>query len=572
MKDRAVIRCPPSGGILASRSCSEPLCRISVTRQEHLVVLVASAGLTILLTWPLAGGFTTLGRSDSGDARHGLWNVAWVAHALTTDPTHLFDANIFDPLPATLAYSEANIVAGVMALPVWITTGNPYAAMNSVSVLSFVLAAWITYALVKRITASRLGAAFAAIAFAFCPFIFSHFAHIQLLMSWTVPLVLLRMHAFVDTPRWPQSFLLGASMAIAGLACGYYGIFAGLAAGLGVLWFGLTNRRRDVTYWLGGLAAAAVAVAVVAPFFLPYVGIQAEGFGRTLAEARPNSADWRAYLASPMVLHAWMLPWLGTWKEVLFPGFLPIAFAGAGIAAVFGFSPAGSPTMTRSIAGFYGVLGGLAFWASFGPDAGLYAVLHDWLPVFSLLRAPARLGLIVMLALAVLAAAGLATLQGRLPAGLRRAFGPVVIAATLAGSFVPSLNLVPAPAVPEAYRRLAALPRAPVAEFPFFREPLERHRHTEYMLMSIFHWQPLVNGYSDHIPARAFEDMATLSTFPDSEAWGALEAHGVRYVVIHWRSFDHPQIVAIGQRRAEWESRLRPIVSGDGVALYERLR
>jgi hypothetical protein len=275
-----------------------------VTREEHLVVLVASAGLTILLTWPLAGGFTTLGRSDSGDARHGLWNVAWVAHALTTDPTHLFDANIFDPLPATLAYSEANIVAGVMALPVWITTGNPYAAMNSVSVLSFVLAAWITYALVKRITASRLGAAFAAIAFAFCPFIFSHFAHIQLLMSWTVPLVLLRMHAFVDTPRWPQSFLLGASMAIAGLACGYYGIFAGLAAGLGVLWFGLTNRRRDVTYWLGGLAAAAVAVAVVAPFFLPYVGIQAEGFGRTLAEARPNSADWRAYHAERPVQHA----------------------------------------------------------------------------------------------------------------------------------------------------------------------------------------------------------------------------------------------------------------------------
>ena len=44
-------------------------------------------------------------------------------------------------------------------------------------------------------------------------------------------------------------------------------------------------------------------------------------------------------------------------------------------------------------------------------------------------------------------------------------------------------------------------------ELPYWATSIEFHRHAEYMLASTAHWQPLVNGYSDHIP-QDFRDHA----------------------------------------------------------------
>ena len=74
----------------------------------------------VLMTWPLATGLGHLGRTqNSGDGRFAVWNVAWVAHALVTNPADLYDANIFYPHRQALAFSEANIGAGTLAVPVW---------------------------------------------------------------------------------------------------------------------------------------------------------------------------------------------------------------------------------------------------------------------------------------------------------------------------------------------------------------------------------------------------------------------------------------------------------------------
>jgi hypothetical protein len=43
-----------------------------------------------------------------------IWNVAWVARTLVTDPLHVFDANIFYPHRQTLSYSESNLGAGIL--------------------------------------------------------------------------------------------------------------------------------------------------------------------------------------------------------------------------------------------------------------------------------------------------------------------------------------------------------------------------------------------------------------------------------------------------------------------------
>src|SRR5262245_57420947 len=83
------------------------------------IACTAALLLAILMTWPLAAGFGSLGkvRSDDADGMFAIWNVSWVAHALTSTPSELYDANIFYPHRRSLAFSESNIVAGVIGIP-----------------------------------------------------------------------------------------------------------------------------------------------------------------------------------------------------------------------------------------------------------------------------------------------------------------------------------------------------------------------------------------------------------------------------------------------------------------------
>ena len=543
-------------------------------RRELAAVLLGAIVLTAALTWPTVARFGSAGRVHSGDGRYSIWNVAWVAHALTTSPAAVFDANIFHPHQRTLAYSEANLVAGALGAPVWwLTGGNPYATLNAAAFAGFVLAFVVTYGLGRRLTGSRFGAAFGAIAFAFCPFVFAHTAHIQLLMTFGLPLAMLAMHVFVDAPSPGRAAALGGALALAALACGYYGIFAGLAAGLGVVWFGVADGRwRNWRYWAMAGGAAAVAGLLVAPAFLPYLDIRDEGFRRSLDDARRYAATWRAYLASAGLLHRWMLPWLDTWREVLFPGFLPVIFGGLAVWWARRPDAAAAPgrllASRRAVVGFYATLGLLALWASTGPAGGLYLLLHETLPFFSMLRAPARFGVVVMLALAVLGGVAVAALERRLSARRRTPLLALLLAAAVADSTVGAVPFFDAPTVPAAVRRLALLPRAPVAEFPYFSGQ-ERHRHTEYMLLSAFHWQPLVNGYSDHMPPAAAAAMTALATFPRPDAWRALREHRVRYVLVHWRLYDPAEQPALREALERLAPHLRAMVEEPDVTLYE---
>jgi hypothetical protein len=538
---------------------------------ELVVATFLAAVLAVVFTWPIAGRFGSAGRVDSGDGLFSIWNVAWVAHALTDPSADLFDANIFYPADNTLAFSEANVVAGAMAVPVWWLTGNPHAASNWVILCSFALAALAAYVLVIRLTGSRAGGTIAALGFAFCAFIFAHVAHVQLLMSFGLPIVLLAMHRFTARPDWRGAAWLGGAMALAGLACGYYGVFGGLMAGLGVVWFGVANRHwRRWRFW--ALAAGAVVLAglIVAPFFLPYLEIREAGFERGLDDARMYSSGWRDYLASAKLVDRWMLPYLGTWLEVSFPGFVVLGLAALATGASVRRSGGRVGGVGRPVIGFYGTLTVLALWASFGPAAGLYTVLHETLPVFALLRAPARFGLVVTLGLSVLAGIGMAHLV-RSDAGRRRRWlVPLLIALALIGCSVGLYPVRTAEPVNPVYDRLAVLPRAPVVEFPFF-ERHEAFRHTAYMVASTYHWQRLVNGYSDHMPPAAYENMEKLPTFPGTEAWQVLSALRVRYVVVHWNVYGGEA----GRVRAEVEAQrtsLRPMVDTPDATLYEVVR
>jgi hypothetical protein len=573
-----------------------------------------SLALAVLMTWPLASGLGRLGRTTNMDGLYGIWNVGWVSRTIVSDPASLFDANIFYPHRDTLAYSEANIVAGAIGIPAWVLTHNAYAAHNTALLFAFATTVVGMWLLARRLSGSTGAAAIAAILFAFCPYFYSHSAHVQLLMAGGMPLAMLALHRLVDAPSLPRGAALGATLAAQALACAYYGIFAGLMVGYGVLFFALRRRLWRVReFWIAIVAGAAVAGVIVLPFLLPYLELHEGGFVRSLDDARRYSATWQSYLASPSHVHRPILTLarqLG-WRigEVLFPGVLAIVLGIVGISMCWRRDPAAVTSRDdRETLLLYGSLGLLAFWGSFGPPAGLYTVLYRVVPLFTFLRAPSRFGLLVAFVLSIFAAVALARIlsmagstlpplkrrrsAGQPPPRLRRPTGASAKVGALAKAEDPALhrrsrlvpaafamvaiaelNVIPFPweralTVSTNYRVLASMPRAVVAEFPFYGERIAFPLHAQYMVLSTTHWMPLVNGYSDYIPQDFREAAVVLDSFPSTDTFKILEKRRVRYVGIHWDMYG-PRAEEVRSKLKDFTRHLRLLASDDTMSLYE---
>ena len=526
-------------------------------RRELAVVLIVAASLTALLTYPIAFKLGSVGRADQSDGQFAIWVVSWVARTLVADPLHLFDANIFHPHRGTLAYSEANIGAGLTAVPVYWLTKNPFAAHNSAVLFSFLLTAVGTYYLARYLVSDRRAAAVSAICFAFCPHVFGHLAQVQALMTLWIPFAMLAFHRLTDRPTPGRGAALGLAMAAQALWSAYYGVFVVVMVGLAVVvvaWNrGLWTDRR---YWSGLGIAALVAIGIVAPFYIPYATLRDLGFERRLEDAS-YVANWSSYLTSSASAHSWVLKYIPRWTEVNFPGVVATILGMAGMFVA-------RSARERELVWIYGGITLLAFWASFGPSAGLYAVLYKTVPLFAWLRVPSRFGLIVTFGLAVLA--GLAI--RRLLASSRHAtLVGVAIAAAAAAELRVPLRLPSAPAVHPVYEMLAAQPRGPVIEMPFYTRSL--YQHTRYMLASTSHWMPLVNGYSDFIPPDFHENLETLAPFPSVPALKVLEAKGVRYAVFHWGGYNTENRAEVQGRLAQLSAHFRPLYQDENTSLYE---
>lgn len=529
-------------------------------RELALVVLGFSA-LTAALARPVTFHLGSVGRIDNGDGQFSIWNVAWVARTLVIDPLHVFDANIFYPHRWTLTYSESNLGAGAVAIPVYWSTHSPYAAHNFAFLFSFVLSATGAYYLVRHVAGDRRAATIAAISFAFCPYVFGHTAHIQLMMTAGLPFSLLAFHRLADRPGSARGVVLGLTIAAQALFCGYYAVFVALMIGFAAVVVAVTRRLwSDFRYWTALAVAAGVAIAAVAPLLALYLTLHPGGFGRSLEGARQYSADWRSYLASSSYAHAWMLSFIGDWGETIFPGFIALLFGLAG--AVVGWAARGR---WREVSILYGSLAALAFWASSGPTAGLYSVLYSALPVFTLMHAPSRFGLIVTFALSVLAGIAIAALLARVS---RPWFVALVMAVVAAAELIVPLRWPQVEPTERAYTSLAALPRGAVLEMPVYSERFAFLR-VKYMLSSTTHWMPLVDAYSDYIPPDFNDRAEALGGFPSRESFKLLEADRVRYAVFHLNSYHDRMHEDLLIRLKEFSPYLRQRYADGQTELYE---
>ena len=180
--------------------------------------------------------------------------------------------------------------------------------------------------------------------------------------------------------------------------------------------------------------------------------------------------------------------------------------------------------------------GAVALALSFGPGIAGHMPFDYFatLPLMGLLRAPARMALLVMFALSVLVAVGGAYLRTR---WRRPATLLLTVAATIGlwESYVVGFpgGTPPREPIPAVYTRLASLPAGPVLSLPTYRFAPDNFREADYLLFSTAHWLPIVNGFGRHEPPSHKEQMEVLARFPAPDAVARLRHLGVRYVVLH---------------------------------------
>jgi hypothetical protein len=502
---------------------------------------VLFAILTIAATWPQI--VRPAGIPDHRDSWFNMWRIAWIAHQLPRDPAHLFDANIHYPEPGTLAYSDAVLVPATIGAPLlWLGVPTPY--VHTFLVLaSFVFAGVGTWALVRMVTGSSIAGVAAGLIFAFTPYRFDHYMHLELLWTAWMPLTLLAMHRAIDRGSLAAGLASGGLFAAQTMSSIYYGVFFGtvLVVFAAVMTIGRTRpaaRRAAVSLGCGALLAAVL----VAAYFVPYWHARSVVGERSTDEALMYSAGPVHYLASMPEgwLYGSISGRLGRSEKRLFPGAIALLLAAVALW----------PPVDRHRAA-YALALVVAVDLSFGPRGLTYDWLREYVPPYRGLRAPARAAGVALLMIAVLAGFGWARVQRAMHRSRLSRRGAAIAAAGLAAIAaeyaVAPRALIDAPTAPEpVYTWLASRPAGVVAEFPMPDEHALPGRDPEFAYRSTFHWRPLVNGYSGHVPDSYVDLLRAVAVFPSDAALERLRASDVRYIVLHERLFgpDWHRVVA----------------------------
>jgi len=484
------------------------------------------AALTIVMTWPQAARLSTAAQEHQ-DVYFNMWRFAWFAHALASSPSHLMDGNIFYPEPRALTFSDAMPVEAALATPLLWIGAPPVLVHNLVLLAGIVLSAAGILVLATRLTGSAAAGITAGIVFAFAPYRFEHYMHMELQWTVWIPWAFWALHRVVETGRMRDGALVGLFTALQFLSSIYYGIFlvtlVALAAGL-LLCRARGAQLRQATAAL--VTAAVVACALLAPYVIPYAGTRQRVGTRSPEQVLEFGALPSSYLVATdtNLLYGTQSAPRGRPERRLFPGLLAVLLALVGLLLR-------RPTREALV---YLLLAVAAFEMSLGLRGYSFRFLYDYVPLFASLRAPARLGIFVVFCLAVLAAYGHAALELALARRWARALTLSIAAVLLVEYWVAPLRLVPFPNTPPPlYAWLATQPRGVVAEFPMPMPDTLPGHEPRYAYMSTFHWMPLLNGYSGYYPPSYLTMLSSLRHFPDDASIALLHQRGTRYVIVH---------------------------------------
>ena len=493
--------------------------------------VTAAVLLAVATGWVLREQIRMLnGVPDFGDPLFSMWRLSTVAHQLIHDPLHLFDGAMFYPAPHTLAYSDAVLLPGLIAAP-FLWAGVPVAYVyGGLCIATFLAAGLAMFFAVRTLTGQFMPALFAALLFAFYPYRFSGYSHLEKFGTFFMPIAFLLLWRVLQHGRRSEALALGLTLAAQTLWSLYLGAFLAVSlAGVAIArWAGGHFAWRDRAKSL--VLAIGTVGLIVLPYSVPYWQARQVVGERPRDNALVFSADRLDLIAITPAnrLHGRWLPSSENGERQLFPGFSAVALAGA--ALVPPFSPlvgAAGAALLVSIDGSFGLRGSTFTW------------LYDTLPPFRAFRAPGRFSAVIGLFVCLLAGLGLQRLLGRKPGRGRQAAAAGIIAFAFFELQV-DLQLYPIRLAPPAI--YGALPDDGKAVL--FNLPTPGPNNSFdfiYIYDSTFHHRRLLNGTSGFTPVDYAGIVNTHFDFPNAQSLEIIRRRGADFVVLHADYYDPDQ-------------------------------
>ena len=445
-------------------------------------MLAAFSALALATSYPLiVRGLAAHLPGDDRDPLLTAWTLAWDASRIRAGFAGLWDAPNFFPYHHTLAYSDHLLGIAILTAPIQWLTGNPILVYNLAFLAAFVTSAAGMYVLVASLTGRRDVAVVASVAYVCAPFRLGHIAHLQWLTLGWLPLSLWGLHRYLATGAWRFLLIAAAGYLMQSLTASYFLYFALLPLAIVAITGWRSRARVPMPRLLAQLTlVAALLAAVLTPVALAYVDARREaGLRRTLDDITTLSADLSDYVSPPSV-GPWRRQGLSQGEHALFPGAAVVALA---IVAVVSGRRRDLGVRT------YAIVAACAFIFSLGPQPsawghrlpvqGPYAWLLAIVPGLDGLRATARLGVIVLLALSVLAAFGAMAILDRFSSRARPIAASILIALILFEGWaapIPTAAFDPLPDADAraAYAYLRERPRGAAIELPMSSEDAAR--------------------------------------------------------------------------------------------------
>ena len=255
--------------------------------------------LTIAMTWPQAASMGTR-VYDADDPLLSIWRISWIAHIVPIDPLNLFNGNIFYPEKRTLAYTDSVLLQGAAGAPLIWSGVSRVTTYNVLLLLSMALSGWAMWRYALYLTADHGAAILAGIIFAFVPFRFDHYHHLELQATIFLPLTLMLLDRAIDSGSKRDAWLTMAAFVAQLYSCIYYSVFLATALiPIGAIRLALATREQRMAFakamWLPLLAALIAA----APYAIAY-GANRINLGERLdRDVMLYSASLRNYIATP---------------------------------------------------------------------------------------------------------------------------------------------------------------------------------------------------------------------------------------------------------------------------------
>ena len=550
--------------------------------RPHLPALAGFALVTTGFFWQGIRHFGSRVMGAGGDGSTFMWAYEFMPEAALRLENPFVTDRLFHPVGANLAFHTSTPSAMVASWPIAELFGVGI-AVNVLELVAVLLSAVGAYLLAFRVCGHRGAAFFAGVAFAFVPFRFSHFGHLNLIHVEVLPFGLLALLRLLERPSRGRAVALGAMVGVTFLTDVYLTVFLLLAVAVV-----LATRRAELSWEIARRLAEGALVAGVISLPLVLVMIGALRAGELDPLPGWGGADrWSADLVS------WFVPserhrlWGSAVKDVreglrargeglVYPGLVVLALAVAGreigdrarrrgwvALAVVGGLLASGPFLQvggRSGSGFEYL--GREFAVPL-PYLGLHFV-----PVLNAVRVPGRFAILAILALDVLAALALASIARRWPSR-----GALVIGAAVALVLVEFLS-VPVPTFPRKapapYEAIAADPDpGAVLEIPLQwqsgtalvgdRSP--PRENSIFLYWATFHRKAVVSGHISRYPDKRLDRLKSIPVYrqvlslmdepgyDDAATFGAddLRELGISFVVYH-RDRPEPAVLEYVER------------------------